>query len=773
MSAAVSKRSSTSTVSKSIQIKKRSGAVVDYRRQKIEQAVKLCLINGCLRPNDEATTALATKATDWVDRLVHKLDGQISVEAIQDLVEQSLYAVGEPEAGRQYVLYREEHRKLRESVTDPKLQAVFNTGISYFTGANRDVQIVQAMDKFARFRPDLGNRREVWPETVDRSIEFFRHEIVTLRGMNVPAEKWEWLRQGLLTQQATPSMRALQLAGPALTRCNSGVNNCSYLCMDGPDSSAEDLYLLMQGCGVGFSVEYAIAIDKWPRVKRQTGGAALKHEIPDTTEGWCDAFKLGLNTWLDGGDVEFNFDAIRPEGTPLKIKGGTASGPGPLKDLLNFTRKQILAYQGGCLSSLAVHDFTCFAHRIVQMGGVRRASGISLSDLNDAFMRDCKSGPFWATAPHRNQANNSTAYNVRPSMHDFMAEWSALMRGGTGERGIFNREAAINSMPERRRRNLTDADKAKIGCNPCGEIIELDREFCNLSMAIARPQDTMAVLEEKIAMATAWGTMQSAMTRYNYLRPDWKANVEREHLLGVDILGHFDHYLIGAGNTSDAKASALRYLRDGAVKTNVEWARMLGIGASAAVTCNKPNGDCSVLLDTSAGFKAHHGKYFLRRLRFKASNPVAMVLKNAGVPWQPDYDGSGLLVFEFPCKAPVDNPIILGEKSAIEQLENWKCYKLNWTEQSPSVSVYVREAEWLAVGNWVWQNWEIVTGLSFFPFDDSHYPLAPYTTLTTEEYEQRAAAMPLIDWSKLTRYEKYDMTELKATMACSADGCAL
>lgn len=764
--------STTEIGSTTLQVRKRSGKVVDYRRQKITQAVMLCLVNSCGREINDDTKKLAEQVTDRVERIVKHAGGTLNVEGLQDLVEDALMALGEHDAAKQYILYRDAHRKLREAAAvDQELKAVFDAGLKHFKGKNKDLQIVQSLDKFAQYRDDLGGRREVWPETVDRVMRFFYEEIVTVRGGNVPAQQWQWLKHGLLTQMSAPSMRAVQLAGPALHRCNSGTNNCSYLCLDSPESMAEDLYLLMQGCGVGFSVENELAADKWPRVKRQTGHKKTI-KVPDTTEGWCDTYKETLQILLDGGDVEHDVSAVRLEGMPLKIKGGTSSGPGPLLDLLNFARNKIMSRQGGCLSSLDINDIACFAHRIVQMGGVRRASGISLSDLKDPLMRDCKAGEFYTHSPFRNQANNSAVYNVKPSMADFLAEWGALVRGQSGERGIYNREGAIKQMPQRRRNNLNADELRRMGVNPCGEISELDRTFCNLSIGVVRPDDSVDQLKEKISMAAAWGTMQSAMTRYNYLRDDWKRNVEKERLLGVDLLGHFDHHMIGS-RAAHSAGPLLRELRDHAITENVKWAEMIGINPSAAVTCNKPSGDSSVFYDTSAGFKAHHGRHFIRRLRMKAGNPIARLMKDSGVPFFVDYDKSGLLVFEFPCEAPVDNPVLIGDKSAIEQLEHWLIYKLNWTEHNPSASIYVRDNEWMAVGSWVWDHWDLICGLSFYPLDMSVYKLTPYETISAEEYASRKAAMPTIEWAKLTRYETSNMTELKSHAACAGDACVM
>lgn len=755
------------------QVRKRSGTLVDYNHQKIVQAVRLCLVSGCRRPDNDETKALAGKVADRVEKILKKLHGPIEVETVQDLTEQALMALKEHEAAREYIIYREEHRKLRETAqADPKAATAFEAGYACFKGANRELQMIQAIDKFARFREDLGGRREVWPESCDRVTDFFHSEIAVQRGMPVPPETWEWLRNGLMAHEAGPSMRAVQLGGPALARCNAGVNNCSYLWMDGPDALAEDLYLLMQGCGVGFSVERA-AVENWPRVHTPRGGAPVKLVVDDSTEGWCDTVKTAVNIWLDGGDVDVDTANVRKEGTPLKTKGGYASGPGPLKNLLSFARNKILSRAGGCLSTLDIHDITCYAHRIVQVGGVRRASGISLSDLDDELMRECKSGNFYATDPQRNQANNSAIYNGRPAFKQFMAEWYALVRGGTGERGIINRAGALANMPQRRLAGLSAEDKRRIGVNPCAEILELDREFCNLSISVIRPSDTVAQIEQKLRQATYWGTMQSAMTRYQYISDTWRKNVERERLLGVDMLGFLDHPLLGPRANRGELAKLLEYLKGTVIAANVECARMLGINPSAAVTCNKPSGDSSVFFDTAAGFKAHHGQYWIRRLRFQPTNPLARLLKDSGVPHHVDYDNSGLLVFEFPCRAPVDNPMLLDGWPALDQLEYWKAYKQHWTEHSPSCTIYVRDSEWLAVGQWVWDNFDLITGLSFFPLDDHKYTLAPYETIDAAEYQQRRAALPAIEWARLPRYEIRDTTELRQHVACAGNSCTI
>jgi ribonucleoside-diphosphate reductase alpha chain len=749
---------------------KRSGNAVDYKSEKIRQVIFLCLVNGCGRPHDDDTKALAARVSTHVDRIIQSYTDSIPVEKIQDLVEQQLMALGEHDAAKQYILYREEHRRLRESQpVDAELKAVYDEGMAAFTGTNRHVQVAQAFDKYSRYRYDLG-RRETWPETVERVLTYAKKHS-TEKGLGVTEDEWAELNDALYFMQASPSLRVVQMAGPPLDRCQVGVYNCAFQFIDSPRAMAEQLYILMQGTGAGFSVEAEHAVDKWPRVKRQRNhdedweSAADKEVfvVPDTTEGWCDSVEVGVTAWLEGRDVEYDYSHIRPEGTLLKTKGGTASGPGPLKDLHSFARQRILARQGRRLRAIDIHDITCYIHRIVQMGGVRRASGISLSDLDDREMRDSKAGPFWEKNRQRNQANNSAVYESKPSPVEFMEEWLALAKSGTGERGIFNRSVINEQTPARR-----DVSDWVIGVNPCGEIYLRPREFCNLSIAIAKWNYTREDLFRVIRLATIWGTIQATMTDFHYIRGDWARNCHEERLLGVDLLGHMDCALLQFG--AEGREELLRELRDHAVEVNIEWSKRFGIKPSKAVTCGKPAGNSSVLFDTSN--KPHHGKWYIRRLRIKTDGAMDKVLKESGVPNAPDYDGSGNTVFDFPCRAPGVSPVLASDLTAIDQLENWKTFKVNYTEHNPSVTINVREHEWMEVGNWVYANWEIVGGLSFMPLDDHIYPLAPYEAITEEKYNELMAAFPdEIDWSKLTRYEKRDETTVAGELACSAGGC--
>ena len=639
----------------------------------------------------------------------------------------------------------------------------FEDSKKHFSGPNSHAQVFQAFDKFARFIPEKG-RREFWPETVDRVISFFRKHAES-NEFAIPEKTWDQLAVGLLDLKASPSMRCVQMSGAALERCHVGVYNCAFQFLRSPRDMAEELYILMQGTGVGFSVEYEESVKHWPPVERQKGEDALQHAIDDTTEGWCEAYRIGIETWMRGDDIEFDFSSIREEGKPLKTKGGRASGPGPLRDLLSFSRDRILTRQGEHLTSLDLHDINCYAHRIVQMGGVRRASGLSLSDLDDVEMQNSKVGEFWETNPQRNQANNSTVYREKPDEESWQSEWESIRASGTGERGIFNRGSLESQFPDRRA-----TEGHVFGTNPCGEIVLRHKQFCNLSIAVIRPDDTLEDIVNKVRLATIWGTLQSTMTNFEYLGSEWQQNSEEERLLGVDLLGFLDHPVLS--NTSKDSETVLSYLRDIVSDTNIYWAELLGVKRSAALTCIKPSGDSSVFFDTAAGFKGHHGKYYIRRVRANATNPVARMLRDFGVPCHEDYDNSGLLVLEFPMRSP-DNGITLDDQTALGQLELWLKFKRSWTEHNPSVTIYIKEDEWDEVGNWVYSHWDDVGGLSFLPSFGGIYPLAPYEAITADEYASRSEEFPAIDWSQLMVYEKEDMTEMTHQYACTGDKCSI
>lgn len=740
------------------QVKKRNGSIVNFDRNRIYEAVQRCLAE--LEYDAKEAADICELISLQVENLTKLRDDVIDVETLQNMVETQLMASGLFLAAKAYILFRETKRlKREEAPVSEEVLAAFAENDKYFSN---EIQKFQALDKFARFDHEKG-RRETWPETVTRVLGFFVNHCESQK-YKITKEEWDNLRSGLLRLEASPSMRCVQMAGPALERCHVGVYNCSFQFLQNTTDMAEELYILMQGTGVGFSVEAEFAVEKFPRVKRQKQMAEIPtYVVEDTTEGWCDAYKHGLNTWWNGEDVQFDYSKIRPAGTPLKTKGGKSSGPGPLKDLFEFAKSKILARQGKYLSSLDLHDINCFAHRIVRMGGVRRASGISLSDLNDREMRDCKQGEFWSTNDQRNQANNSAVYNEKPDPITWMEEWLSLAKSGSGERGIFNRGGLKKQFPKRRK-----YAGHLFGTNPCGEIILRHKQFCNLSIAVIRPEDTYEEIERKVVLATIWGTLQSTMTKFNYIGEEWVKNSEEERLLGVDLLGFLDHTLF---QDNTIAASILAQLRNKVIEVNAEWAARLGINPSTATTCIKPSGDSSVFFATAAGFKGHHGVYYVRRVRANATNPVAQMLRDEGVPCFTDYDGSGL-VLEFPMKSP-EGGVLLESQTAISQLEQWKTFKVYWTEHNPSVTIYVRPDEWLDVGKWVYDNWDIVGGLSFLPYDGGLYSLAPYEAISQKDYEARLNSFPKINWAKLVRYEKTDTTDLHQQFACVGDKCAI
>jgi ribonucleoside-triphosphate reductase len=629
-----------------------------------------------------------------------------------------------------------------------------------------DLQQVQFADKYARWDDQL-KRRETWEETTDRVIGFLEQRMKRhlKENNNLPSPiNFMILRSAMLNLDVLPSMRVIQMAGPTLERCNVGAYNCSYLPLQDWRSFSELLYILMQGTGVGFSVEQRY-IDQLPTIKPQGGSLPHHFSIEDSTEGWCNALGYGLDVWASGGDVIYDYSKIRPYGAPLKTKGGKASGPQPLRDLLDFARKLIFNHQGRKLSSLNAHDLACYCGSIVQVGGVRRAAEISLSDLHDDKMRGAKQGQFWLKAPERAMANNSAVYNQKPSTSEFVREWTELMNSGTGERGIFNREGTLKAMPERRKQDV-------MGLNPCGEIVLRPFEFCNLSIAVARSDDNIYTLKKKVQLATQFGIVQSLLTDFNYIRPDWKKNCEEERLLGVDITGQMDCMLLW-GNQ---RAEHYHTLKTVAVDEAKSLAHLLNINCPAAVTCVKPSGNSSQLLNVSSGLHPRYAEHYIRRLRIGASSPVAQLLIDANVPRHPENgqnpDSPTVWVFEFPVQSPI-GAMTRNEMTAIDQLQQWKVCKQNFTEHNPSITVYVREDEWLEVGAWVFRNWDCVGGISFLPFDGGIYQLAPYEEITKEEYDRRITEWPRIDFTKLQSYERADTTELNRDYACVGDKCEI
>jgi ribonucleoside-diphosphate reductase alpha chain len=537
---------------------------------------------------------------------------------------------------------------------------------------------------------------------------------------------------------------------------------------------AEIMYLSMQGCGVGYAVE-SYNIQQLPQIEKQVGEKLTTHVIADTKEGWCDALTLGLRTWYAGKDINFDFSLIRPAGARLKTMGGKASGPEPLRSLLAFARERILRRQGRRLRNIDAHDIICKVGECVVAGGVRRTAMISLSDLDDVEIRDAKKGQFFLTDPYRSVANNSAVYETKPTNAELMDEWVALMKSGTGERGIFNRGSLYKTLPERRLKFLKKKYGKKngfigqVGTNPCGEIILQSKQFCNLSEVIARASDTEKTLVRKAKLATILGTYQSSLTKFNYLSKEWTENCERERLLGVSITGQWDSPAVRS-------AATLRKMRAVTIRTNEQYAKRFGINPSNSITCVKPSGTVSQTFDCSSGIHPRHSQYYIRRVRISATDSLFKMVRDQGIPHHPEVGqtvgGANTYVLEFPVKAPPGS-VFKNDLSAIQQLEYWKMLKLNFTEHNPSATISVGEEEWVAVVSWLYENWDIIGGLSFLPRENHVYRLAPYEAIDKKRYEELAKKFPTMDYSKLVMYERTDETEQKKELACAGGTCEI
>lgn len=619
---------------------------------------------------------------------------------------------------------------------------------------------IQLYDKYARWLPDA-QRRETWPEVVARVLAFFRATLVAQQ-RQLPAADWSALHTALLAKDILPSMRVVQMAGPALERCHVGAFNCAYLELDGPKALGELLYILMQGTGVGYSVESA-AVAQWPTPTTHAFGLAPRKVIEDSTEGWCQALVQTLVWALDGWTPQWDFSAIRPEGTWLHTKGGRASGPAPLQQLLQTAHHIIREAAGQKLRPFEVHRLATLCGAIVQVGGVRRAAEIALFDADDDEMALCKDGAFWETYPELAMANNSMVFEGEADPEEIHGLVYYLSTTGSGEPGIFRRDGVV---PTRRR-------PARWGTNPCGEIILRSRQFCNLSVAVARPSDTLAQLREKVRLASVVGTLQSCLTTFRYLHPDWAANTAEERLLGVDITGTMDCPLL---QPSPTLGPLLEGLQQVALESNRATAAQLGIPPSVAVTCNKPSGNSSQLLGASSGIHPRYGQYYVRRLRIGARSPLAEHLRAQGIPCFPEVSQGSLAearvwVFELPVQAP-EGSVTRHALTAAAQLAYWLQWKQHWTEHNPSCTIYVGPGEWGDVEQFLVDHWTQIGGLSFLPKTDHTYQLAPYEEIDVEAYRQRVAALPA-DLQLGTLRETLDLTTVAQDYACVGNLCEL
>ena len=621
--------------------------------------------------------------------------------------------------------------------------------------------------RYARWM-DENERREEWHETVHRYVNFMSTHLKDKFNYAVAPELMHNMQEAILHQEVMPSMRAMMTAGKALDRDNTAGYNCSYLPVDDPKAFDEAMYILMCGTGVGFSVERD-CINKLPEVPALFFDTEETIIVKDSKEGWAKAFRKLLALLWAGEVPKWDLHLIRPAGAKLKIFGGRASGPAPLDNLFRFTVSTFKDAKGRRLSSLECHDLMCKVGEVVVSGGVRRSAMISLSNLSDGRMRHAKTGEFYKTQPQRQMSNNSVAYTDKPDSHTFMREWLALAESGTGERGMFYRGAAKQKVLENGRR---DADY-DFGTNPCSEIILRPYQFCNLSEVIVRGDDTIDTLEHKVHMATIIGTFQSTLTHFPYLRKIWQKNTEEERLLGVSMTGIMDNSITNGKDASHNLAEVLQHLKEMAVKTNKTYAKEIGIPQSTAITCVKPSGTVSQLTNSASGIHARHSKYYIRTVRGDKKDPLTQFMMDKGIPWETDGWSKENAVFSFPIKSP-DNCITRDDMSAIEQLEFWKIYAEHWCEHKPSVTISVGKDEWVRTGSWIYDNFNIASGLSFLPKNDMVYEQAPYQDCTEEHYLEFAKKMPEhIDWTNLKDYEQEDNTVGNQTLACTADSCEI
>lgn len=616
-----------------------------------------------------------------------------------------------------------------------------------------DYQSFIATSRYARWLPEE-NRRENWGETVSR---YMQHVVVPVTRDEVVVDDIE---EAILSLDVMPSMRAMMTSGPALARDNTCAYNCSYLPVDDPKAFDEAMFILLCGTGVGFSVERQY-VSKLPEVPERLFASDDVIVVADSKEGWAKAYRKLLALLWAGEVPKWDVSKVRPAGAKLKTFGGRASGPAPLIELFNFTIGKFKNAQGRKLSSIECHDIMCKIGEVVVVGGVRRSAMISLSNLSDDRMRHAKSGQWWENNAQRALANNSTAYTEKPDAETFMREWLALVESKSGERGIFNRAASQKQAAKNGRRD----PEWEFGTNPCSEIILRPYQFCNLTECVVRSTDTLETLERKVKLATILGTIQSTYTNFPYLRKKWKDNTEEERLLGVSLTGIMDNPLMTSKNA--ALGATLEHLRNVAIATNAEWADRLGIPRSTAITCVKPSGTVSQLVDSASGIHARHSPYYIRTVRGDNKDPLTQFMKDQGIPSEPCVmKPDTTTVFSFPVKSP-DNAVTRNDMTAVEQLETWLSYQRYWCEHKPSVTVSVREVEWMEVGAFVYRYFDEMSGVSFLPHSDHTYQQAPYQDATKEEYEEALALMPnKIDWSKLSEYETEDGTKSSQTFAC-------
>ena len=759
-------------INKITSIRNREGEIIPFNLEKIIDAVHKAFIATSEGTENDAQN-VANKVFNKLNHLgleYKEKDFIPTVEMVQDFVEAELMDLGYHATAKSYILYRSKRAELRKEVgTIPtENKKVFDESSSYFVSSYEEFIFYRT---YSKWQDNLG-RRETWVETIDRFIAYMKENL----GDKLTAEEYSIVREGILKQEVCPSMRLLWSSGEACRKTNVWAYNCSFIAPSAWQDLGEVMYILMCGAGLGFSVE-SETVQKFPQIRRQTGKKLATHFVEDSKEGWADAFVLACRTWADGYDIDFDYSKVRPAGARLKTAGGRASGPQPLIDLINFSKTKILARQGKRLTNIDLHDIICQIGLIVVAGGVRRSALISLSDIDDESMRKSKQGQFWVENGQRSMANNSAVYNQKPSASEFLNEWIELIKSGTGERGIFNRGGLMTQLPKRRIDNWKKAgiidDQNVIvglpGSNPCGEITLRSKQFCNLTSMVVRPNDSVEELKRKVRIATILGTYQATLTNFGYLSKEWKDNCDEEALLGVSITGYYDNKIIRT-------EEVLNVLREHAIETNLDYSKKFGINHSTCITTIKPHGNSGQLLYVGSGMHPWYAKYFIRRVRIATNDPLFQLIKDQGVPSKAEVGystaNSTVAVLEFPIKAPED-AITRNEVTAIDLLEEWKRLKVNYIEHNPSVTIYVGADEWIKVANFVYENWDIVGGLSFLPRSEHVYQLAPYEEITKEEYEKRVKEIKHIDFSKLMYYEQDDNTTGAKEFACVSGVCSI
>ncbi len=752
------KRASTSSVKT---IVKRDGSKVQFDSSKIERAVEKAMIAAGEHVDHVPQKIAAAVARKLAAQKRKNAKFVPTVEGVQDLVEQELILQQFAATAKAYIIYRAERSKVRESqelAVPQEIKDIIAESSKYFTTPYQEFIFYQF---YSRWSDELG-RRETWVEAIDRFMDFMKERLDN----KLTAKEYSEVREGILKQDVCPSMRLLWSSGKACRATDVTAYNCAYIAPTTWRDLSEIMYVSMCGAGCGYTVEPE-NVEQFPQIQKQTGKKAKPIVVEDSKIGWCEAYAKACEVWSSGQDVDIDYSEVRPAGARLATMGGRASGPAPLQELMQFTRSKMLAKQGRRLSTIDLHDIICQIGLIVVAGGVRRSALISLSALDDIEMRDAKKGAFWQTNGQRSMANNSAVYEAKPTAEEFLQEWTSLVMSRSGERGIFNRGGLEGQVPARRWKKLKD--QKQVGVNPCGEIYLRSKQFCNLTSIVVRPGDSMSELKRKMRLATILGTYQATLTNFEYLSDDWKNNCEEEQLLGISITGYYDNPIVRNDKN-------LETLRDAGVEVNKEYAKRFKRNPSSAVTCVKPHGNSGQLLRVGSGMHPWYAPYFIRRVRISVNDPLLKLAQDQGVPIKPEvgYSTSNAttMVLEFPVKAP-EGAVCNKDVSALEMLEEWKRLKVHFTEHNPSVTIYVGDDEWMKVANFVYENWDIVGGLSFLPRTDHVYQLAPYEEITKEEYERRFKELGDIDFSKLVIYEKSDNTIGAKELACAGGTCEI